>query len=175
MALIFCNLLMVQLEVKKTVKERRRIKFARESQALYLIAKPPYQVQKRIPPTQEVLKLARFPQIQVAFPFISLYSHYGFLVVFTYFGLWFYHVKFLHLMNTYSVIDLSIYEYIMTNYSCSQTRYATFAINFSSSNTTTCGKGGPTWEKQVLLGKVVWFWFKMNTSHPSILPLPLPT
>lgn len=74
----------------------------RESQALY-------QVQKQIPSTQEVLKLARFPQIQVTFHSLSLYSlysHYGFLVMFTYFELLISSMKFRYLMNTYSVIGL---------------------------------------------------------------------
>lgn len=57
----------------------------RESQTLYLIVNPPCQIQRQIPSTQKVLKLARFRQIQVAFHSLSLYSHYGFLVMFTYF------------------------------------------------------------------------------------------
>lgn len=62
----------------------------RESQALNLTVNPSYQIQRQIPSTQKVLKLARFRQIQVAFQSLSLYScysHYGFLVMFTYFEL----------------------------------------------------------------------------------------
>ena len=50
-------------------------------------------------------------------------------------------------------------------YPCSQTYFATFTISLSSSST--CRKGSFSWEKQVLLSKVVWFWFIKNKSPPT--------
>lgn len=119
------------------MKEIWSIKFVRESQVLHLSVKPPCQVQKQIPSTQKVY-------FELMIPLIT-------------------NRIFLACLLLYLVLTIN-YKCGNNTYPCSQTYYATFAISCTS--TSKCRKGSLSWEKQVLLGKVVWFWFKMMNRSP---------